>query len=187
MRRLCGVGLLVIGLMSVTGCSPPIAGSTGVSVDTEGHPIIVLAWCEGAAPEGVHISHYEDASGPWSTMPGPSSAATVMDDVDFIAPSLDGQSASVRLDAPDEGWTVEPKPFVLRPRVLYHAFGHQGRGSNQVNTGGVSFSADSVAKLKPGSVLVQRYDERRSPPDWADVVITREEFDRQGRERASCQ
>lgn len=187
MRRLCGIVLVVIGIMSVTSCSPPIAGSTGVSVDAEGHPIIVLAWCGGATPEGVDISHYEDTSGPLGTMPGPSSAATVVDDVDFIAPSLDGQSASVRLDAPDDGWTVEPKPFVLRPGVLYQAFGYQGRGYNQVTTSHVSFSADSVADLKPGSVLVQRYDERRSPPDWSDVTITREEFDRQGQDPANCQ
>ncbi|WP_214325303.1 hypothetical protein [Nonomuraea sediminis] len=107
--------------------------------------------------------------------------------MDFIAPSLDGQIASVRLDAPDDGWTVEPKPFVLRQGVLYHAFGYQGRGSNQVNTDYVSFSAESVAKLKPGSALVQRYDERRSPPDWVDVTITREEFGRQGQDPANSQ
>ncbi|TMR09845.1 hypothetical protein ETD86_41880 [Nonomuraea turkmeniaca] len=107
--------------------------------------------------------------------------------MNFIAPSLDGQSGSVRLDTPQDGWTVEPKPFTLRPRVLYHAFGYQGRGSNQVNTNHVSFSADSVAKLKPGSVLVQRYDEKLSPPDWADVTITQEEFDRQGQDPANCQ
>ncbi|MFI6815981.1 hypothetical protein ACIBG7_26485 [Nonomuraea sp. NPDC050328] len=110
-----------------------------------------------------------------------------MDDVDFIAPALRGQSASVRLDAPDDGWAVEPKPFVLRPGVLYHAFGYQGRGSTQVNTNQVSFSAESVAKLKPGWVLVQRYNERRSPPAWDDAAITREEFDRQGQDPANCQ
>jgi hypothetical protein len=186
MRRLYGIVLIVVGIMSVTSCSPPIAGSTGVSVDAEGHPIIVLAWCGGATPEGVHIYHYEDTSGPWDTMPGPSSAATVVDDVNFIAPSLDGQTASVRLDAPQNGWTVKPKSFILRPKVLYQAFGYQGRGSSQVNTGSVSFSAANVAKLKPGSVLVQRYNERLSPPDWADVTIKREEFDRQGQDPTDC-
>jgi hypothetical protein len=44
-----------------------------------------------------------------------------------------------------------------------------------------------MAKLTPRSVLIQRYDERRSPPDWVDVVITREEFDRQGQDPANCQ
>ncbi|MFI7467829.1 hypothetical protein [Nonomuraea sp. NPDC049646] len=179
--------LVTIGLTSVTSCSPPIAGATGVSVDAEGHPIIVLAWCGEATPEGVDISHYEDNSGPWATMPGPSSAATVVDDVDFIAPSLDGQNASVRLDAPNDGWAVEPRPFVLRPGVLYSAFGYQGRGHNQVNTSHVTFSTDSMAALKPGLVLVQRYDDSRSLTGWGDVTITQEQFDRQSQDPANCQ
>src|SRR4051812_17356588 len=103
MRRLCGIVLIFVGTMIVASCSPPIAGSIGVSVDAQGHPTIILVWCEGATPEGVAISHYEDTSGPWATMPGPSSAATVVDDVELIAPSLDGRSASVRLDAPQDG------------------------------------------------------------------------------------
>ncbi|MFI6458508.1 hypothetical protein ACIBF6_44050 [Streptosporangium amethystogenes] len=66
-----------------------------------------------------------------------------------------------------------------------NAFGYQGRGYDQVNTNGVSFSADSVATLKPGSVPVQRYDESSSG-DWVDIVITREEFDRQGQDPTNC-
>ncbi|PZG44473.1 hypothetical protein C1I98_17245 [Spongiactinospora gelatinilytica] len=136
----------------------------------------------------MDISHHEDPSGPLDTLPDhPSSAATVVDDVTFIAPSLDGQSASVRLDAPNDGWRVEPKPFVLRPKVLYHAFGYQGRGSNQVNTDHVSFTAESVAKLQPGSVLIQRYNDKPSPPDWSDITITQEEFNRQAQDLANCQ
>jgi hypothetical protein len=92
MGRLRGIVLVVIGLMSVISYSPPIAGSTGVSVDAEGHLIIVLAWCEGAAPEGVSISHDEDTSGSLAAMPSPSSAATVVTDVDFIAPPLTGSA-----------------------------------------------------------------------------------------------
>ncbi|MEV4805861.1 hypothetical protein AB0K18_38185 [Nonomuraea sp. NPDC049421] len=84
-----------------------MAGATGVSVDAEGHPITVLTWCEGATPEGVHISHNADVD---------------VDDVTLIAPRLDGQAGSVRLDMPQNGWKVEPKPFTLREKVLYHAF-----------------------------------------------------------------
>ncbi|WP_157099346.1 hypothetical protein [Microbispora sp. ATCC PTA-5024] len=187
MWRLCGSLLVVAGIMSTTtSCSPPVSGMTGVGVDAEGHPIIVLAWCEGAAPpERVSVSHYEDPAGPLDAVPvnTPGSTYRVVDDVNFVAPPLDGRSASVRLDAPDDGWTVEPRPFELRPGVLYGAFGHQGRGDDEVNTDYVSFSAGSVATLTPGSVLVQRYDERRSPaPGWVDVVITRDDFDRQGRD-----
>lgn len=186
MRRLWGIALLIVGIMSVAGCTPPVIGEAGVGVDAEGRPLIVLAWCGDSAPEGVSVSHYEDASGPLGAMPGPSSGATTKSDVTFVAPSLEGQSASVRLDAPDNGWAVEPEPFVLRPGVLYNAFGHRGSGSGQVNIGDVSFSAESVAKLKPGLVLVQRYDETRSPAEWHDVVIPYAEFERQGQDPARC-
>ncbi|GII77456.1 hypothetical protein Sru01_24380 [Sphaerisporangium rufum] len=145
----------------------------------------MLAWCGEAAPESVNVSHYEDSSGALATWPGPSSTATVADDVTFIAPPLDGKSASVPLDAPRDGWTVKPKPFALRPGVLYTAFGYQGKGYDQWTTEHVSFSAESVAKLTPGSVLVQRYDV--SAGHQRDTVITRQEFDRQGRDPATCQ
>ncbi|MFD0884151.1 hypothetical protein ACFQ08_06255 [Streptosporangium algeriense] len=57
----------------------------------------------------------------------------------------------------------------------------------QVNIGGFSFSAESVAKLKPGSVLLQSHDKRWSPPDQGDVVITLAEFNRRGRDPAQCE
>ncbi|MGP3961268.1 hypothetical protein ACTWPT_35245 [Nonomuraea sp. 3N208] len=119
--------------------------------------------------------------------------------MDFIAPSLDGQSASVRLDGPEEGWTVGPKPFVLRPGVLYSASGYQHRGSSysQVNIRDVSFRATDFAKLKPGQVLIQRGE--RVPvktPEvngvdseivFVDKVISREDFDREGQNWANCE
>ncbi|MDF5751928.1 hypothetical protein [Spongiactinospora sp. TRM90649] len=178
----------VIGTIGLTGCTPPISGSTGISVDADGHPVIVLAWCGDAAPDGVHISHHEDASGrPLADAPdGPSPAATSVDDVNLTAPYLRGRSAAVRLDAPAYGWSAEPRPLVLRPGVRYHAFGYRGRGHGQVNTQYLDFSAERVARLTPDTVLIQRADERRSPPASADAVISREEFARQGRDAADC-
>lgn len=199
MRRSCGILLAVIGIMSIASCSPPTGGWAGVSVDAQGHPIIALAWCEGAAPERVSISHREDPSGALDSVPGPSSLATVVDDGDFIAPSLNGQIASVRLDAPEDGWTVEPKPFVLRPGVLYSAIGYQKRGSSssQVNIRDVSFRAADFAKLRPGQVLIQWGESvPLKTPDangvnseivFVDKVISREDFDREGRNWANCE
>ncbi|RBQ21800.1 hypothetical protein DP939_03700 [Spongiactinospora rosea] len=106
--------------------------------------------------------------------------------MNFTAPSLDGRHASVRLDDPQDGWTVEPKPFVLRPKVLYHAYGYRGQGHARVNTMDVGFSAESIAGLKPGSVLIQRYEEKASP-HWVDTTITQEEFDRQAQSPTICQ
>ncbi|MFF4416734.1 hypothetical protein ACFYY8_29805 [Streptosporangium sp. NPDC001559] len=159
----------------------------GISVDEQRRPFIVLVWCGDEAPEGVRISHHEEVPGSPGAAPDPSPALTSVDDVDFVAPSLEGNIASVRLDAPGEGWTVEPEPFVLRPGVVYSAFGHRGYGSSQVNIGGFTFSAESVAKLKPGSVLLQAYDERWPSPDRGDVVVSSEEFKRQGQDPAQCE
>ncbi|TDD26848.1 hypothetical protein E1286_47395 [Nonomuraea terrae] len=150
-------------------------------------------------PGAVHISHHEDASGALDSVPGPSSSATVVDDVDFIAPSLNGQSTSVRLDAPEDGWTVEPKPFVLRPGVLYSAIGYQKRGgsSSQVNIRDVSFRAADFAKLKPGQVLIQRGESvpLKTPETngvnseivFVDKVISQEDFEREGQNWANCE
>ncbi|MFF0868336.1 hypothetical protein ACFYUV_41710 [Nonomuraea sp. NPDC003560] len=41
-----------------------------------------------------------------------------------------------------------------------------------------------MAALKPGLVLVHGYADRRSPVDWVDMTITREQFDRQGQDPA---
>ncbi|MEU4227475.1 hypothetical protein AB0F17_24535 [Nonomuraea sp. NPDC026600] len=147
----------------------------------------------------MSISHHEDASGALDSAPGPSSSATVADDVDFIAPPLNGQSAAVRLDTPEDGWTVEPKPFALRPGVLYSAIGYQNQGgsSSQVNIRDVSFRAADFAKLKPGQVLIQQGES--VPPKtpeangvdseivFVDKVISREDFDREGQNWANCE
>ncbi|WP_406317419.1 hypothetical protein OHA77_09165 [Streptosporangium sp. NBC_01639] len=193
MRRWLGVVIAVVVVMGITGCTPAIGGMTGVSVDAEGHPIIVLAWCDGATPDGVIVYHDEDTSGvpdvgisgESSALPSITSSTKVVDDVRFSAPSLDGQSASVRLDVPTDGWTVQPRPFVMVPGVEYHAFG--GRRDNNFSTAHVSFTVGDIAKLKPGVVLLQQYDEKATPGgDWVDVTISQEEFDRQGQERSSC-
>ncbi|MFC3983042.1 hypothetical protein [Streptosporangium jomthongense] len=67
MRRLCGIVLLVIGVMSVTGCTPRVVGMAGISVDPQGHPLIVLAWCGDNAPEGASVARFD----PHRILPAP--------------------------------------------------------------------------------------------------------------------
>jgi hypothetical protein len=204
MGRWLKITLAVVVIMGATACTPPIAGSTGVSVDAAGHPIIVLAWCDGVTPEDVIVSHDEpysgvlgaDALGDHANLPSITASTHSVEDAEFSALDLDGQSASVRLDAPAGGWTVEPKPLVLKPGITYHAFGGKGRGNSRVNTAGVSFTAESVARLKPGQVLVQGVKEipLKTPIDgvdtgiiWVDRVISQEKFDREGQDPTDCQ
>ncbi|MEV4377549.1 hypothetical protein [Streptosporangium sp. NPDC049644] len=204
MRRWLKITLTVMIVMGVVACTPPVKGATGFSVDTEGHPIIVLAWCDGATPDGVIIYHDEPYSsapaasttGRRSATPSIEPSTRIVDDARFIASDLDGQSASVRLDAPADGWRADPGPVVLKPGITYTAFGFQGRGNSQVNTGHVSFRAADLAKLKPGQVLVQQGESvPLKTPDvngvdseivFADKVISRERFDREGQDPTYC-
>ncbi|WP_214413280.1 hypothetical protein [Sphaerisporangium fuscum] len=202
--------MAVVITVGVTAClpgypgAPHIVGAIGISVDTENHPIIVLTWCDGATPEDVTVSHDE----PYSGVPGagslgdrqlvPSIAASnhSVEDAKFSAPPLDGRSASVRLDAPADGWTVEPEPLVLKPGIAYDATGGKGRGYSRFSTSNVNFTAEDMAKLKPGRVLIQRAKESplKTPEipgvdtemTWVDRVISREEFDREGQDPTYC-
>lgn len=195
MRRWLRITLAIIVTLSATACVPPVAGSVGISVDAEGHPVAVLAWCDGATPEDVTVSHEEPSSGTSgsetlsspSNLPSSTPSTLWVRDAKFHAPDLDGQSASVRLDAPVDGWTVEPGPLVLKPGIIYEVSGGKGRGNSRVNTSSVSFTLEDVAKLKPGQVFVQSLDETSSTIEWVDTTISQAEFDREGQDPDPCQ
>ncbi|MBE3010065.1 hypothetical protein IL992_12805 [Microbispora sp. NEAU-D428] len=181
MRRL--TGLLALGLIAfgATGCTVPINGITGVSVDRDGNLVIVLAWC-GRQPDGVTVYHHRyaedptpatydpDASGP----PNPS-----IDDAFYLAPRVAGETASFRLDAPGNGWRAEQEIPSFDPAITYKAYG--GTLDNSYSTVHVEFQLGDADKLrrKPGSVLVNEYDE--GTDKVVDVLIPQAEFDRQGR------
>ncbi|MEW9530173.1 hypothetical protein [Microbispora sp. NPDC049125] len=196
------VGVVVMG---ATACSPPLRGVSGLSVDADGHPIIVMAWCDGAAPDAIYVYHDEIAplsgtpnsatSGDPSATPSVDPPTRSVDDAKFTAPDLQGQNASVRLDAPADGWTVEPQPLVLKPGVTYIALASHGRGADIVNLLQVGFTAVQAAHLTPGQVLFQGWGEPPSEGPMAsaawldplsDKVISREEFNRKIQESRYC-
>ncbi|MFC6577002.1 hypothetical protein [Planomonospora parontospora] len=190
MRRWIGVVFAFSAVVGVSGCTPAVGGSAGLTIDSEGHPVIVLAWCEGGAPDGVAVYHEEEPSGASAadaSVGSPassdiSSSAVEVNDARFNAPPLDGKSASFRIDEPSDGWTVEPKPFVMVPGIEYRAFG--STRDHAYSTDSVSFASDDIAKLKPGMVLIQQYDEKKD--DSVDVLISQEEFDRRGQDPSQC-
>lgn len=174
--RLALGGVLVAGL---TGCTVPIGGDTGISVDEAGHLIVVLTWC-GRSPDAVVVYH-DPAPAKTDSAAGTAKNPSVVD-ADYQAPALGGQSASFRLDAPSGGWTVTPKPLIPDPAITYTAYG--ATHDNSSSTRSVSFEADDVAKVKPGLVLVQRYDEKKQ--DDVDVVMSLREFERAGQGATDC-
>jgi hypothetical protein len=179
MRKWMSVVLGGALLAGITGCSVRTSGITGISVDDAGHLTAVLAWC-GRGPDIVIV--YHDPVGP-ETNPA---AGTTKDsnavDAEYRPPALGGKGASFRFDAPSGGWTVVPKPLIPVSGITYGVYG--ATHDNSSSTAHVGFEAGDVAKLKPGLVLVQRYDEKKQ--DAVDVVMSLREFEREGQDPANC-
>ncbi|MEV4166150.1 hypothetical protein [Nonomuraea dietziae] len=163
-------------MAALTGCSVPRNGVTGISVDEAGRLTVVLAWC-GRAPDLVIVYHDRAPGEKGGTADRPT-----VTDAAYDAPALPGQRASFRMDAPSDGWTAAPAPLVPDPAITYTVYGTTR--DNSYSTRSVSFQADDAAKLTPGSVLVQGYDERtRTHPD---VLLPLKEFEQELRDFKDC-
>lgn len=187
MRRYFGIMLAATVVIGTVGCTPRQSGITGISVDAEGHPTVVIAWC-GDAPNRVVVTHQESVSGTPETadpensnLPPLTAKTRSIKDVTFRVPSLAGQSLSIRLDSPGK-WIAEPGPLTLKPGVTYTAFG--GSADNESTSFYVDFTSDDLVNLKPGTVWLQDYDEKTE--NWNDAVISQEEFERRGQSSSSC-
>ncbi|MFG1822213.1 hypothetical protein ACGFIJ_06990 [Microbispora bryophytorum] len=181
MRRLAG--LLLVGLIAfgATGCTVPMNGITGVSVDQDGNLVIVLAWC-GRQPDGVTVYHdkYPEDPTPETYDPDASGPANPpIDDASYLAPRVADETASFRLDAPGNGWRAEQQIPSFDPDITYRAYGWTK--DNSFSTAHIEFQIGDADKLRrePGSVLVNDYDE--AGDKVVDVLIPQAEFDRQGR------
>jgi hypothetical protein len=161
------VVLAVASVSAVAGCTVPVNGLTGISVDSNGHLVLVLAWC-GRHPDGITVYH-DDLSEPDE----PS-----VSDIDLDAPSrLSGRSATVSLTSPSGGWTG-PSPIPpLDPSIRYSAYGWTR--DNSYSTGHVIFQPATVATLQPGQILFQDgWDETKGGDK--EGVVSYDEFVRIG-------
>jgi len=182
MRRLAG--LLVVGLIAfgATGCTVPMNGITGVSVDQDGNLVIVLAWC-GRQPDGVTLYHNTYAEDPTPATYDPDASGPAnppIDDASYLAPRVAGETTSFRLVAPGNGWRAEQQQIPsLDPAITYRAYGWTR--DNTFSTAHVEFQSGDADKLRrtPGTVLVNDYNAERD--EVVDVLIPQAEFDRQGR------
>ncbi|GAA1017618.1 hypothetical protein Aple_023920 [Acrocarpospora pleiomorpha] len=175
--------------------APYQAGKVGLTVDADGHLTVVLAWCEGATPEDVHVNHPESPSG--VALADTFGDYHLVTDAEYRAPDLDGGLvATFRLNLPDNGWTAEPGPPTLKPGVMYFLGAGRGRGVDRINAMGVQFTTDDLKQLTPGQVLVQRTREvpLPTPIDEASIgivfysgPISQQQFNQEGQNPADCQ
>ncbi|MEU7894783.1 hypothetical protein AB0B45_18220 [Nonomuraea sp. NPDC049152] len=104
-------------------------------------------------------------------------------DARYSTDALPGQSASFRIDAPSGEWAATPKPLMPDPAITYTVYGATSDSTS--STSHVSFQADDASELKPGEVLVQRYDESRQVT--VDAVVPLQEFLHEAQDRENCQ
>jgi hypothetical protein len=157
-RRLLVLVMAAAGVIVTGGCETvEFGGATGVSVDATGAPVAVLAICEGNI-DGLELYSGEGDNtvthGDWQRRIPASGFATV------------------ELARPADGWTSSQRLGELKAGEIYGLFG--GTRDNRWATAHVTFTLESLARLRPGEVLRQAYDET-SDRD-RDVITSVEEF-----------
>ena len=155
--RWLGVGVVaMLALGALTGCGRPPSGYTGVSVDQDGNPVIVLAWC-GRPPKQIVVN--EEPIGPSDP---PSLKALVL-----RAPALSGHDAAVNLVHPTDGWTITDNSLAIDNAVAtYVAY---GQTDSPDDTSSVEFTKDDLVNLTSADVL-------GTDDDGGSQVISYEDF-----------
>ncbi|MEU4193547.1 hypothetical protein AB0E69_16730 [Kribbella sp. NPDC026611] len=137
------VGAAAVGLLVLTGCTVPIGGVSGVTVDANGKPVIVIQMCEGHVdtavlylpdPDPDRAFPKDKTIGHWET----DAAVTGF--------------SQFSVETGGNGWRPVGQ---LAPRELdakYSAYG--GTKDNSWSTGYIDFSIRDLATLKPGTVRV---------------------------------
>ncbi|MET9271100.1 hypothetical protein [Kribbella sp. NPDC003557] len=159
-------GLLGLGLVAVlTGCETVApAGSTGISVDGQGRPVVVFALCNDHI-DGATIYRDRTASDPASD-----DSSVSVADWDAVSPVTPANAAQAALNTakPSAVWRRDGPGEALRPAVQYVAYGWTR--DNSWYTGHVEFTLERLSTLSPGQVLTQtfveasqRHEERVQP------------------------
>lgn len=156
-RYAAAAALIIVATLGLTACTVPIKGRTGITVDADGNLMAVFAWCGDNPPNGATIYTSGGFNG--------KTVAT------YRAPRLSGGLASVRLDAPADGWVAERPMPVLNPSTTYTVYGWTTNNSG--STSSVEFHASDRNRLAPGTVLIQAYNEAH---ESADALVSTADF-----------
>lgn len=165
------VGLLALAgtsALSLTACTVPLAGSTGISVDFDGNPVLVFALCE-AHIDGATI--YRDRTKADPVGDDSSVSAGSWESTSPITP-VKAQRVELNTFVPSRSWTPIESREDLRPGVRYSAYGWTH--DNSWSAGNVAFTVENIARLRPGQVFFQRYDEKHD--NFVDAVQTYAQF-----------
>jgi hypothetical protein len=142
-------------LLSMTGCTVPDGGATGIGVDAQGDPVIYIQMCKGHI-DGATLYHSDDdpakeqTLGQWD-----------------VSPAVDGFT-QFSLTAPTNGWRATQQLAPRDPATEYTIYG--GSNDNTFASTHLTFTQNSLADLKPGEVRYPDYGHDRlktaSIPDF---------------------
>ncbi|MFD3455666.1 hypothetical protein ACFWVC_26260 [Streptomyces sp. NPDC058691] len=140
-NRLVGlVGLAVAVCSTLSGCTVPVAGVTGIAVTDDGKPLGVMLVCHDRIDGATLYSDEEEA--------------------DYLGRWIRGKPAKGytlwRLDTGGRGWTTDMPVAALEPRRTYSLYGWTR--DNSWSTEHVDFTLEQLARLEPGQVRYWKDD-----------------------------
>ncbi|WP_367325126.1 hypothetical protein [Streptomyces sp. HUAS ZL42] len=149
-HAVAAAGACAAALFSLTGCTVPTAGATGIAVTEDGKPFGMLMVCHGHI-DGATL--YTETTGDESETVARWSHARPL--TEFVTwPLATG----------GDGWSVgHPMPKALEQRRSYTLYGWTEDSS--WSTGDVSFTLADLAKLSPGQVRYFAGDVRGADRD----------------------
>lgn len=153
---------MIAATLALTGCTVPVKGITGITVDDQGNLAAVFAWCGDNAPDGATLY-----------VPG-----GIFDNghvARYQAPRLTGHFASVHLDTPTRNWVMSPPAPVLHPGTTYDIYGWTS--SDTASTAHVEFHLADRDRLAPGTVLIQTGDAVKGE---TDALVSAIDFQQRG-------
>jgi hypothetical protein len=156
-RAVLAAVLIAAMAATLTSCTVPQRGLTGVRLDAEGRLTAVLAWCPGKVPDGFTL--HTDAGKPEL-------------EINFRAPKLSGTYAEVGLSEPPPGWTASVRLPDLDPQRKYRLYGWTT--DNSSSTRGVTFTLAEL-RAQQDSILMQGEYDKKSD-SWPNVHLSADEF-----------
>jgi hypothetical protein len=158
--------------VTLTSCTVPVHGLTGVMIAPSGELTAVVGWCPEHRIDGL-VLYTEDRNrssvsvGGWSTVR-----------------KLAGDYAEVPLTPAPPGWKARtPLPTALDPQRTYVLYG--GTHDNSTSTASVEFTMAKLRALPRGTILTQGVYDKKTD-GWPDVHLDRAGFQRQVRTRYDC-
>jgi hypothetical protein len=157
---------------TVTSCTVPAHGLTGVMIAPNGGLTAVVGWCPGHAIDGL-VLYTQDRNRP-SVSVGRWSAVR----------KLSGDYAEVSLIPEPLDWKVrKPLPPALEPQRTYVLYG--GTHDNSTSTTHVQFTMATLRALPRGTIVTQGVYDKKTD-SWPDVHLDRAGFQRQVHLRYDC-